>query len=154
METAIAATTKRVPENTAEQLNRLIEVQTECNVKYYMDHPDQIDDRLSELDQEWDIERTLEANAAAVALGGLGLGAIISRKFMLLPLLVGAFLLQHAIQGWCPPVAALRRLGVRTQTEIETERYALKLVRGDFSEVAKSNGQQANAAQLMSAVTR
>jgi hypothetical protein len=33
-------------------------------------------------------------------------------------------------------VPVLRRLGYRTQTEIEQERYALKLLRGDFKEVA------------------
>jgi len=32
-----------------------------------------------------------------------------------------------------PPVPLLRRLGVRTASEIEAERYALKAVRGDFS---------------------
>jgi hypothetical protein len=43
------------------------------------------------------------------------------------------FLLQHATQGWCPPVSVLRRRGVRTRREIEAERYALKALRGDFS---------------------
>jgi hypothetical protein len=34
--------------------------------------------------------------------------------------------LQHALQGWCPPVPVLRRLGYRTQPEIEEERCALR----------------------------
>ena len=42
------------------------------------------------------------------------------------------FLLQHALQGWCPPVPVFRRLGVRTTAEIDRERYALKALRGDF----------------------
>jgi hypothetical protein len=46
--------------------------------------------------------------------------------------LVTAFLFQHALQGWCPPVPVLRRLGFRTMREIDTERYALKAIRGDF----------------------
>ncbi|HET9942578.1 MAG TPA: hypothetical protein VFR05_04515, partial [Terriglobia bacterium] len=41
-------------------------------------------------------------------------------------------LLQHAVQGWCPPVPLFRRLGIRTQREIDEERYALKAMRGDF----------------------
>lgn len=42
------------------------------------------------------------------------------------------FLFQHAIQGWCPPLPILRRLGFRTAEEINQERYALKALRGDF----------------------
>jgi hypothetical protein len=38
----------------------------------------------------------------------------------------------HAVQGWCPPVPVLRRLGFRTASEIDHERYALKALRGDF----------------------
>src|SRR5436190_144953 len=45
---------------------------------------------------------------------------------------VAGFLLQHALQGWCPPMATFRRLGVRTSYEIDYERYALKVLRRDF----------------------
>ena len=82
----------------------------------------------------WDIERTLEANASLVALIGLGLGAFVHRRFYLLPAVVAGFLLQHALQGWCPPLPVFRRLGVRTAREIE-ERTTLKALRGDFQGV-------------------
>jgi len=36
------------------------------------------------------------------------------------------FLLLHGIVGWCPPVPVLRRLGFRTQREIEAERRDLR----------------------------
>src|SRR5205823_697834 len=88
--------------------------------------------RLAELDREWDIERTLEANAATVCLAGLALGATVDKRLFVLPAAVAGFLLQHAVQGWCPPVPLFRRLGVRTQSEIDEERYALKALRGDF----------------------
>ncbi len=39
-------------------------------------------------------------------------------------------------QGWCPPVPILRRLGFRTSFEIEQERQALKLIRGDYKTAA------------------
>lgn len=91
-----------------------------------------IDDRLEELDREWDTERTLEVNAATLALSGTLLGAFSSRRWLLLPGVVTAFLLQHGLQGWCPPLLVLRRLGIRTPQEIEAERYALKALRGDF----------------------
>ncbi len=57
------------------------------------------------------------------------------RRFALVPLVVGGFLLQHAVQGWCPPLPIFRRHGVRTQTEIDYERYALKALRGGFRQL-------------------
>ena len=90
--------------------------------------------RLQELDEEWDVERTIEANASSIILAGLGLGAFVDRRFFILPAAVAGFLLQHALQGWCPPIPILRRLGFRTQTEIDEERYALKALRGDFEQ--------------------
>ena len=58
--------------------------------------------------------------------------AATDKRFLILPGLVSAFLLQHAVQGWCPPVPMFRRMGFRTQSEIDEERYALKALRGDF----------------------
>jgi hypothetical protein len=55
------------------------------------------------------------------------------RRLLLLPLGVALFLLQHGLQGWCPPLALFRRRGVRTRREIDLERYALKALRGDFT---------------------
>ncbi len=59
-------------------------------------------------------------------------------RFALVPLVVGSFLLQHAVQGWCPPLPVFRRMGVRTQTEIDEERAALKALRGDFQNLPAS----------------
>jgi hypothetical protein len=42
--------------------------------------------------------------------------------------MAGGFMVQHALQGWCPPIALLRRLGVRTAREIEEERCELKRI--------------------------
>ncbi len=137
----IPSTTMRVPEQTAEHVNEWIRRQTEENMaRYAAAGPPAIDRRLAELDREWDIERTLEANAATVALIGVALGTFVDRRFYLLPGVVGAFLLQHAIQGWCPPVPVFRRLGVRTASEIDEERYALKALRGDFRDVSSGDG--------------
>jgi hypothetical protein len=133
----IPATSKRVEESTDEVVNENIRMQMECRLKHYAEHPSEIDRRLKELDEEWDIERALEANASTIALSGIILGATLSKKFFLLSATVLGFLCQHAIQGWCPPVPILRRLGFRTQTEIEEERYALRLLRGDFADVLR-----------------
>jgi hypothetical protein len=61
--------------------------------------------------RESDTERILEVNASALALTGLTLGVIVNRRWLLLPAVVLPFLLQHGIQGWCPPIAVLRRMG-------------------------------------------
>jgi hypothetical protein len=133
----LPATSERVPQNTAEHVNEEIRRTTEENlVRVCAGAPRSFDRRLRELDEEWDIERTLEANAATAALVGLALGAAVDRRFFLLPAVVAGFLLQHALQGWCPPVPVFRRMGVRTQSEIDEERYALKALRGDFEGVA------------------
>jgi hypothetical protein len=55
---------------------------------------------------------------------------------------------QHvtAVQGWCPPVSLFRRLGFRTQREIDEERFALKALLGHFQQVparAERSGLQA-----------
>ena len=132
----ISSTTERVPRHTAECVNRQIAQRTERNIRCTAaGGPDAIDRRIMELDREWDIERTLEAHAAVASLLGVVLGATVNRKWFAFPAVVGAFLLQHAIDGWCPPVPVFRRLGFRTQTEIERERYTLKALRGDFRDV-------------------
>lgn len=73
------------------------------------------------------------------------------RRFALIPLVVGSFLLQHAVQGWCPPLPVFRRMGVRTQTEIDEERAALKALRGDFRDVGGSNPGERAADALVAA---
>lgn len=125
-------TVNRVPQHTSDAVNRWIEQETEERVFKLAASPAGIPSRLRELDEEWDIERLLEANASALAFTGAALGASVHRRWLAVPLVVGAFLFQHAIQGWCPPVPIFRRLGFRTAREIDIERVALKTLRGDF----------------------
>ena len=129
MDSPFPTTADRVPTSTSEDVNEQIRREIGDRLWYYADRPDEIDDRLAELEREWDVERTLEANASALVLVGLGLGVRVDRRALALPAVVAAFLFQHALQGWCPPVALLRRLGVRTRREIEAERYALEAIR-------------------------
>jgi hypothetical protein len=133
-------TVNRVPLNSRASINRQISEETEERVQWYANHPHAIGTRLKELDAEWDIERTLEANASALAFAGIALGTAVDKRFYVLPAVVTAFLFQHAIQGWCPPLPLLRRLGFRTAREIDVERYALKALRGDFRRGKRTNG--------------
>ena len=73
-------TRSRVPDNTNESVNEDIQRQIEERVRYYARHPVKIPSRLRELDQEWDIERAIEANAAVVGFGGVFLGAAVDRR--------------------------------------------------------------------------
>ena len=137
-EPMMSSTVKRVEENTDEAINDRIYRQTVRNLsRFATQGSTEINRRLEELDHEWDVERTLEANAATLALFGIGLGAFVDRRFFLFPALVTGFLLQHAVQGWCPPLPVLRRLGIRTAREIDRERLALKVLRGDFQDLRK-----------------
>lgn len=134
----IPSTASRVPRHTASRVNEHIRQQMEERVEQYaVADPEAITERLAELDREWDIERALEANAATAVLMGVALGATVDRRLFYLPAVVGGFLLQHAVQGWCPPVPLMRRLGFRTADEIAEERFALKTLRGDFLDVPK-----------------
>ena len=129
----LPSTVSRVPAHTEAEINERIRQQTEENIaKYRMAGSAAINRRLQELDAEWDIERTLEANAATASLIGLTLGATVDRRWFAFPAIVAGFLLQHALQGWCPPLPIFRRMGIRTSYEIDYERYALKVLRGDF----------------------
>lgn len=135
MKNLIPGTEERVEESTAEEINERIGRDIEARVGFYAERQNLIQNRLNEIDREWDIERTLEMNAAALSVLGIVLGVTKSRKWLTLPTVVGSFLLQHAIQGWCPPVPLFRRLGIRTTREINREKYALKALRGDFDNV-------------------
>jgi hypothetical protein len=135
MKKAIPDTEERVEVNTAEEINERIGRDIEARVGFYAERRHLIEKRLDEIDREWDIERTLEMNAAAISVLGILLGTTKSRKWFVLPGIVGGFLMQHAIQGWCPPVPLFRRLGIRTTREINREKYALKALRGDLDEV-------------------
>ena len=130
---------ERVRSVSGNRSNIEVDSQILFNLEFYKSEGKRaIDARIKELDREWDIERTLEANAAAFALTGTLLGAFVNRRFLALPALVAAFLAQHAIQGWCPPVPIFRKMGVRTRPEIDREKYALKALRGDFQNVDDS----------------
>jgi len=144
----------RVRESSPSAANEAIDREMGERLRAYRSADrDEIDDRLACLDREWDVERVLEANAASLVIAGTALGAALDRRWLLLPAVVGTFLLQHAIQGWCPPVPAFRALGIRTRKEIEEERYALKAMRGDFSEMGEE-GDAVEADLALAAVRR
>ncbi len=128
-------TAQRVYLRTDPLINAEIRNQTIRSLKLYKGcGKEEITDRIRELNLEWDTERVLEVNAAVLLLGSTLLGMKTSRCWFLLTGLIGAFMLQHSLQGWCPPVPFIRRWGIRTEDEINAEKIVLKMIRGDFNE--------------------
>ena len=127
------STSRPARARTLEDIDTDIRRQTENRVSYFAEHTDEIDQRLDELDAEWDLERATQAKLAAAGLGGAVLGLIGGRKWLMLSAVASGFMLQHARQGRCAPMDMLRRLGLRTANEIGDERAALKMLRGDFA---------------------
>lgn len=132
----VSGTTEQIRRSTEEATDQ-IRQDLEYRLAYYVEHPEFIDQRLRELDEEWDIERSLEANASGLIILATLFAILGRRRYLLVALAVSGFLLQHALTGWSPPWPLLRRLGLRTQYEIELERYALKFLRGDFDQAAE-----------------
>ena len=122
----------RIRRATSPDLNRQIDRQTDANILHYANAmPEVIDERIEELDREWDIERLLAVNAGTVALAGLLLGATRDKKWLILPGITVALLVNFNLRGWAPALPVLRHLGLRTRSEIDRERAALLESRAD-----------------------
>ena len=128
--------TKRVELHTNKKINEKIKQKTIQNInKYSNSDVNVLTIRLKELNHEWDTERVLEANAASIILISSIIGYFKSPYWFIITGIISFFLLQHALQGWCPPLPIIRRLGVRTSIEINEEKVAIKYLRGDFSQM-------------------
>ncbi len=129
----------------SEQIQRTLEIYADAD-------RDTLTSRIAELDLEWDIDRILAVNTSSLTLSGLLLGVFGGRRWLLLPTALMALLAQRALQGTSPLMPVLRALNLRTRQEIEEEKYALKVLRGDFQDVRldgilpKEKAQQARAA--------
>ena len=130
---------ERVRRHTAAKVNHRVDEEILAHVRHHAGaSEEELSARIAALDREWDIERALETNASVLALTGLGLG-FFKRAWLAVPAVVLPFLLLHGTQGWCPPLPLMRRAGVRTRSEIERERFALKFLRGDFDGIDRQS---------------
>jgi hypothetical protein len=134
----------RVRSHTSLGVNRAINKEMQSEVQAHTArNPREIDRRIRRLEREWDIERVLELHAAALGLLGLILGTTKNRKWLFLPGIVLSFLLVHVVEGTYPPLFAFRRFGIRTQREIEAEKYALKALQKERIAREIRNGRSA-----------
>jgi hypothetical protein len=124
----LPATSKRVRLHTKDEINKKIQERTHTNIDNYRNKSnEEIISRIKELNKEWDTERALETNASIVILISVVFYFITrSNGWIIFIGVISGFLLQHALQGWCPPLPIFRRLGIRTTTEIDEEKYRLK----------------------------
>ncbi|MBA3685882.1 MAG: hypothetical protein H0W72_11675 [Planctomycetes bacterium] len=99
------AGTDRIRKQTDQAINARIDRDTDIRIMWYADRPaGEVNLRLGELDEEWDMERVLASNGSLLALTGAVLGC-------------------PAVKDLVP---LLRRLGIRTRREIDRERQALR----------------------------
>jgi hypothetical protein len=134
---------ERIRAVTDPAVNRSIDRAIEENIrKYTYQGSKEISQRIEELEKEWDVERVLQIGAASAALLGIGF-SFNNRKWFILPTLALSFLVINSLKGWAPPIPLLRRLGFRTKQEIDSEIFAMKHLRGDFTEFEKAGKRDA-----------
>ncbi len=142
--------------HTSQAIQQRFDTSLQERIRFYAMQPKEaIARRLGELDQEWDLNRMMTTNAAGIALGGVAMSFFGGgKKWLLLSGTVLGFLLMQGLQGWSPPATGMRRLGLRTRAEIDAERYALKLLRGDFESIhsEESKTKQYPASEVWNAV--
>ena len=103
------------------------------------DENSDLERRMDELDHEWDVERIIELEAAMTIGGGILLGLMRRRAWLGLSAFAAAMVLVHTARGPYPLLPLLRRLGVRSATEISHERRALRVLRGDHARWASAS---------------
>lgn len=139
MATPHVAEPDRVRANTWHEVNERLDAQAAVRIQTAASGGEDLNRAIAELDREWDFERVMEAEAATMGLAGLALAVAVDRRFLFLPGFVAAMGLLHALQGWYPLMPIFRRIGIRSQDEIDRERYALKALRGDFDGLSASD---------------
>lgn len=127
MNTMLELKQDKVRKNTADKVNQKIDQCTRENIERFSNGSREvIKNRIQKLNEELDIEQALKLTSAANVLIGIGLGLTVNKRWLLLSAISSGFLIQHSLQGWCPPLPVLRKRGVRTREEINEEIDALK----------------------------
>jgi hypothetical protein len=125
----IPATAKCLILNPAPLAN---EVTRENATRYAAVPAGGLEERLRELDHEWDVERLTAAASGLVLLGGVLLVWLLGAGWLVLPAILAVCLLLQGLAGWTPALPLIRLLGYRTPQEIAHERHALEIMHGDF----------------------
>ena len=106
----------------------------ECRLKSMIDGgPAAIADRLGALEREWTAGRAVKATVGVLIVAGLVLSLSLSLIWLVLPIIGGAILLQYLFARTSLIGEMFHFLGLRSGAEIEREKMALRVLRGDFA---------------------
>ena len=124
---------------TPPSFNKRVDEETLRDLERYKDaSPEEIEQRLKMLAGEFDLECMVELFGATFSLIGVGLCAATKKhKWMWISAIASGLTLIHSLPLWDPLTPLFRGLGFWSRQEIEREKAALKLLRGDFERVAK-----------------
>jgi len=93
--------------------------------------PQAIEDRLAELELEWTAGRMTKAVIGVVIVCGFVLASL-NPWWLILPAVGGLFLLSYLFGRTSWLGLLFHRIGYRTGFEVDQEKMALKVLRGDF----------------------
>jgi len=94
--------------------------------------PQAIETRLLELDREWTAGRATKATIGVLLVIGFGLTILLNPWWLILPAVGGVFLLQYLFTRSSWMGKTFQELGFRSGFDVEQEKMALKVIRGDF----------------------
>lgn len=124
-----------IRERTPAFINKEIDAQTLRHLdRYRHASAEEIEERLKMLDRQWDVESVVAMTGAVVSIGGLLLG-MRNRKLLAIPMIAQGLVLSHSLPIPDPVTPIFRAFGLWSRHEIERERHALKLLRGDYERV-------------------
>ncbi len=143
MKNILPSTTQRVATYTNPDVNEMIRNNTIDNLASLEDAEEEaLTRRIQNLNNEWDMERFVEARAALCVMTTSLFGLSKNKYWSFLTMVAGTFLLQHALIGWCPTAPIMRKMGIRTAEEINQEKMALKMLRKDFAHVKAKDAEE------------
>jgi hypothetical protein len=96
--------------------------------------PQAIEDRLAELDREWTAGRMTKAAMGVVIVSGFLLSPLNS-WWLILPAIGGLFLLSYLFGRTSWLGIFFHKIGYRSGFEVDQEKMALKVLRGDFRDL-------------------
>ncbi len=112
-----------------------LEAALECRLKKVIEGgPVAITDRLNELDGEWTAGRAAKATAGIFIVVGLTIALLTMNLYwLILPIIGGAVMLQYLFGRKSLIGELFHAFGLRSGSEIDQEKMALRVLRGDFA---------------------
>ena len=110
-----------------------MEAALECRLKKVIEAgPAAITERLNELEEEWTAGRAAKATAGVFIVVGLALALTVNMYFLIMPIIGGAVMVQYIFGRKSLIGELFHAFGFRSGSEIDQEKMALRVLRGDF----------------------